>query len=108
MPAVATSLDDDVMVKELPVANRTDQELRLDIRRVEQAYLGTDHRGLRFSMLPGDEWCVHAPGRDATFALQIEANAIVILVGGCDIDALDIVEHPTTESPARAIVPIDD
>jgi len=96
------------MVREFPIANSSSQDLRLGVRSVEHAYLGPDHRGRDYLMLPGDEWCIHAPGRDATFAIQVGKDAIVVLVGGCDIETVDITEHITGERPARAILPIED
>jgi hypothetical protein len=100
-------LDDDVMVvKELPITNSTNQDLRLGVRPAKDFFHGPDHHGRDYSMEPGDEWCIHAPGRSATFAIQVGTDAIVVLVHGCDIDDVSIIEHPVFERPARAIVPI--
>jgi hypothetical protein len=96
------------MVNEQPITNGTRQDLRLGVRPDDQAGWGPDCRGTDYLMLPGDQWCVRAPGRHVTFAIQLGNNAIVVLGRGCDIKAVSITEHIVGERPARVILPIAD
>jgi hypothetical protein len=94
------------MVNEQPITNGTRQDLRRGVRPDDQAGLSPDCRGIDYLMLPGDQWCVRAPGRRVTFAIQLGNNAIVVLGGGCEIKAVSITEHIVGERPARVILPI--
>ena len=96
------------MVKEFPIINSTRQDLRLGIRSNAYPVGVTDDDQRDYAMPPGEHWCIHAPGRQATFTIAVQDNAVVVLVGGCDIGAVTIIEHPTFERPAQAIVPLDD
>jgi hypothetical protein len=100
-----TGLDDDGMIHELPITNGTHQDLRLGVRPMDQAGLGPDHHGQDYSMRPGDEWCVRAPGQDVTFAVQVGRDALVILVGGCDIESVSVEEQIVGERPLLAELP---
>jgi hypothetical protein len=96
------------MVKELPISNSTSEDLPLGVRSHQYPRGVTDDRQRNYVMPAGDEWCIHAPGRHATFAIDVKDNAIVVLVGGCDIEAVSIIEHPAMERTYRPIVPLDD
>ena len=72
---------------------------------MDQAGLGPDHHGHDYLMRPGDEWCVHAPGSDVSFAIQLGREAIVVLVGGCDIEAVSVDEQIVGERPLLAELP---
>jgi len=72
---------------------------------MDHAGLGPDHHGPDYLMRPGDEWYVRAPGQDVTFAIQIGSDAIVVLVGGCDIEAGSVNEQIVGERPLLAELP---
>jgi len=98
-------LDDDAMVNDLPITNGTHRDLRLGVRPMDEAGLGPDHHGHDYLMRPGDEWYVRAPGQDVTFAIQVGADAMVVLVGGCDFEAVSVNEQIVGERPLLAELP---
>ena len=97
----AGDTNEEPRINELPITNSTDRALRLSVRPIHFASLGPDYRvdENSYTLRPGAEWCVDAPGSDVTFEIQIGHDVIVVLVGGCDVDAVSVHNRIVGEEP---------